>query len=221
MGKVIKRDAALADGNALPRTADAPQRRSVGIISKDKAAARTEAESIRKRALAEADEIREHAETDAQTLKEKATKEGYAHGLDQAAAEISELVATTSNRLKALEAKIEPQLCTLAITIARKILGRELEFHPEAVADIVRQALAEKARQRKEISLRVHPEDLQYIRENKPALLDVLNRAKEIHIREDAEVHRHGVVIETDAGTIDAQLETQLKVFERVFLGIR
>ena len=68
---------------------------------------------------------------------------------------------------------------------------------------------------RREIFLRVNPADLQFIRDKKPDLLDVLSRAKEIGIREDPDVARHGVIIETDAGSIDAQLETQLAVLER------
>ncbi|HET6347411.1 MAG TPA: FliH/SctL family protein, partial [Myxococcota bacterium] len=104
----------------------------------------------------------------------------------------------------------------LAVSIARRVLGRELEFHPEAVVQIVKQALGEKARQRREISLRVHPDDLQMIREHKAELLEILSRTKEIAIRADPEVGRHGVIIETDAGIIDAQLETQLAAFERV-----
>ena len=54
------------------------------------------------------------------------------------------------------------------------------------------------------------------IRKNKSQLLDVLSRAKEIGISEDPDVERYGVIIETDAGTIDAQLDSQLAVFERI-----
>jgi hypothetical protein len=57
---------------------------------------------------------------------------------------------------KALE-----QLKELAVSIARKVLGRELEFAPEGVVDLIKQALSEKARQRREIYLRVNPADLQ------------------------------------------------------------
>ena len=95
-----------------------------------------------------------------------------------------------------------------------------MQTSPDAVIKIVRNALAEKARQRQEISLRVHPEDLAIIRENKAQLLEVLSRAKEISIREDMNVERYGVIIETDAGTIDAQLDSQLAIFERVLQNI-
>jgi flagellar biosynthesis/type III secretory pathway protein FliH len=48
-----------------------------------------------------------------------------------------------------------------------------------------------------------------------------LSRAKEIGIREDPEIARGGVVIETDAGTIDAQIDTQLEVFEKILMETR
>ncbi len=219
MAKLIKKgETDLGDISPDTGFAESVVRRAP-IIKSETVDARGEAQRIIDKAQAEADEIRRQAETDAEKLKEQAYQTGYEEGKNTAAAELSEVVASASQRLEAIEQQAEPQLKELALTIARKILGKELEFHPETVVDIVKQALSEKARQRREIFLRVNPDDLQYIRERKPELLEVLSRAKEIGIREDPEVALHGVVIETDAGIIDAQLETQLAVFERVLMG--
>jgi type III secretion system HrpE/YscL family protein len=215
--KVIKgTDVGLGDISPDTGFAEPTARPSHKVVKGETVEARAEAASILARAKAEAEEIINEAELEAVRIKEMANEEGLRQGRDQGAQELSEIVGRTSTRLAQIEAQVEPQLRELALRIARKILGRELEFHPDGVVDIVKQALSEKARQRREIYLRVHPEDLQYIRENKAALLEVLSRAKEIGLREDPDVERHGVIIETDAGTIDAQLETQLSVFERV-----
>ncbi|MEM6733478.1 MAG: FliH/SctL family protein, partial [Myxococcota bacterium] len=157
---------------------------------------------------------------EAEEIRRQAHAQGYEQGKSDAVQEVQQLVATVAAKFKKIEGQIEPQLRELAITIARKILGKELQFHPEAVVDIVKQALQDKARQRTEIYLRVNPEDYQMIRENKADLLEVLTRCKEIGIREDSAVERYGVVIETDAGSIDAQLETQLAIFERVLMDV-
>ncbi|MBI5508838.1 MAG: flagellar assembly protein FliH [Deltaproteobacteria bacterium] len=220
MGKVIKKGE-LELGDISPDTgfAEAAAIRRPGIIKSDTIDAKSEAQRIVERAQAEAVEIRKAAELEAEKLKEQAYALGMEEGKNNAATELSQVVATASQRLSQIEAQVEPQLKELALTIAKKILGKELEFHPEAVVDIVKQALSEKARQRREIYLRVNPDDLQYIRDHKADLLEVLSRAKEIGIREDPDVAPHGVVIETDAGMIDAQLETQLAVFERVLMG--
>lgn len=214
--KVIKRSSVPA-GDINPDTGftDTGMRRAP-VISRDTAEARSDAHQIRDRALAEAEEIKRQAEEDAERIREEARQVGYQEGRDTGAAELTQAILEANQRMRALEAQAEPQLRQLALTIARKIIGRELQFHPEAVINIVKQALSEKARLRRDIFLRVHPEDLQVLRENKPELLEVLSRAKEIGIREDPDVQRFGCIIETDAGTIDAQLDTQLAVFERV-----
>lgn len=222
MSKVIKRSS-VDHGDVNPDTGFVePHTRKAAIISSDKYEAKADAQAIRERAIQEAEQIRAEARAEVEDLKtrtyEEARARGYQDGKQTGAAELAAIVANASQRLQRIEAQAIPQLRDLAVTIARKILGRELEFTPEAVVDLVRTALADKARQRREIFLRVHPEDMQFLREHKAELIEVLSRAKEIGLREDPDVARHGVIIETDAGIIDAQLETQLAVFERILL---
>lgn len=223
------REHELSEFNEVSRITDT---RRPGIIDRDTYEARAVGQQIRDRAQAQADEILAKAEEQAQELLQRAAMEaeqlktqahaqGYREGKERGVSELTEVVTRTSIRLQETEDQLLPQLSTLATSIARKILGKELEFHPEAVVQIVKHALGEKARQRREISLRVHPDDMIMIREHKGELLEILSRTKEIAIREDPEVQRHGVIIETDAGTIDAQLDTQLAVFERVLEDVR
>ncbi len=230
MAKLIKKDAveagALAAGSD-PELTHIVEARRGNVIDRDTYEARADAQGIRERAAAQAEEILEKAQAQSQELlaqaqkegegiKSRAEAEGYADGQRTGTAQLAEVVAGLGLRAHQSEAQLVPQLATLALHVARKILGRELEFHPEAVTELVRRALDEKARQRTSITLRVHPEDAEQIRASRPQLLEVLSRAKELAIREDPTVQRYGVIIDTDAGSIDAQLDTQLAVFERV-----
>lgn len=228
MAKLIKKgdlDENTAITSIAPSRQDAP--RHGAIIDKDTYEARSEGQLIRERAQsqaaevvsqaqAEADALLTEARAEAESRKEAAHKAGFAAGQAAGLAGLNEAVLRSSLRLQQIEKELAPQLTSLAVGIARRVLGKELEFHPEAVVEIVKQALGDKARQRREITLRVHPDDAHVIRENKPALLEMLSRCKEIAIREDADVEPHGVIIETEAGTIDAQLETQLAAFDKV-----
>ena len=232
MARVIKRD----DADSPPESRDrdltqVTEPRRSPIIDRNTFEARAEGQQIRERAQQQADgllaDARAEAEAtlararqDAEALRQEALSRGDAAGRDAGAQELATLVAQVSRRLDATEAQLSGQIATLAVHIARKVLGRELEFHPEAVVQIVRQALSEKARQRREITLRVHPDDLAVIREHRAELLEILSRSKEIGILEDADVARYGVVIETDAGSIDAQLDTQLAAFERALMDL-
>lgn len=226
MAKLIKKGS-IELGDINPETGFADRAVSQKVISGEKFTAKREAEGIIAQAQAEADEIINEARAQAQALLAQAQQEAAhlkevsaAQGLEQGRAEgaqqLTEVVAKASQRLQLVEAQLVPQVKDMAVAIARKILGRELEFHPEGVVDIIKQALVEKARLRREIFLRVHPDDLDVVREAKPELVEILSRCKEIGLREDPDVARYGVIIETDAGMIDAQLETQLAVLERV-----
>lgn len=221
MTKVIKRGPAEGGDIAPDNGFSEAALKRAPIIRSEVADARSEAQLIRERAEDDAEEIRRCARADAERMQRQAREQGYREGRDLGAAELTKIVAQVSQRLTQIEAQAVPQLRDLALAVARKILGRELELRPDAVVDVIKQALAEKARQRREIVLRVHPEDLAIVRERKPELLEVLSRAKEIGVREDPDVARFGVVIETDAGTIDAQLETQLEVVERILKEVR
>lgn len=226
MGKVIKKSVAEL-GDISPDTGLADITSGAKVISGRKFEAKAEAQNIVEQgeqqaaaivqqAQSQAQEIVQAAGVEAEKLKEEAGKRGYEEGRQKGASELSEVVAKAARRFQQIEAQAIPQLRDLALGIARKVLGKELETHPELIVDIIKQALVEKARQRREIFLRVNPDDLAAIREHKAELLEVLSRCKEIGLREDPEIARYGVVIETEAGMIDAQLETQLAVFERI-----
>jgi type III secretion protein L len=225
MAKLIKRGTIEENTNfdVVPEKAE---NRRGAIIDRDTYEARSDAQQIRERATEQASEIvaekqaevgklMEDAQSSAAKLKAEAKAQGLKEGREEGAKQLSELILRSSQRFAAVEAEIVPQLTELALSIARRILGKELEFHPELVVQIVKQALQEKARQRKEIALRVHPDDFATIKEHKPELLEILSRTKEIAITDDPSIERYGVIIETDAGIIDAQLETQLAAFER------
>ena len=232
MAKVIKRG---PEGDAKAQPQDAghsaeltqiSEPRRLPIIERETYEARGEAQVVRERAQAQADDIVAEAEQQAQALieaaeerarqiAEQAHADGLQQGIDEGAAKLLGAILAASQQQEAFEAEVVPQLSQLALHIARKVLGRELEFHPEAVVQLVKQALGERARLRREVALRLHPDDLAVVRQHKPELLDFVSRAKDIVIREDRDVAPHGVIIETEAGTIDAQLETQLRAIER------
>ena len=147
MGKVIKKG--TSDTSAQrPESGltDSKTRRSP-IIDKETFEARSEAQEIQARARNEADALLEKARQEANDLREEARQEGRESGRSEGAAELTETIAQASIRLQELEEKLTSQLTDVAIAIARKILGQELQTSPDAVVKIVRNALAEKALQ--------------------------------------------------------------------------
>lgn len=163
--------------------------------------------------IVEAERILAEARREADRLRAQAVSEGRERGL----AAVTELLA--SARVASLRAQkhAESDLRTLAVAIAERILGHELTLRPDAVVDIVRQALGHLGAPR-EVVLRVHPDDLQALERGRPRLLERCTRAQAIQFRVDPQVGRGGCILETELGSADARLPLQLQAIERALL---
>ncbi len=155
--------------------------------------------------------IREAAEADRERVRAEAAAGGRQEGLAQASA----AVARAALERDRLLASAEKELVSLAVAIAAKILWREVARDDEVVVGMAARALAE-ARQRRQVTLRIHPADAQAVGRGHGRLRAALSRVRVIDVREDPTVARGGALVETEAGVIDARLETQLAAIEAV-----
>ena len=105
----------------------------------------------------------------------------------------------------------------LAVKLAEKIIGREIERRDETLAEIVAAALRH-ARQQETLTVRVNPADLAAVEAHRDRL-NPSSRTRFLDIMADPRVRRGGCLIESEAGTVDAQLDTQLRVLEQALLA--
>jgi flagellar assembly protein FliH len=125
--------------------------------------------------------------------------------LAQAAAQVS---ASRTDVIR----RAETDILQLSIEIARRILHRELSIDPAALSALIRAALDKLASQ--QVSrVRVHPDQEQLVR----ASLAQIGRDSDIEVTSDATQPRGGALFETDSGSLDASVETQLREIERGF----
>src|SRR5207249_3048793 len=95
------------------------------------------------------------AREEADRIRAQAAAEGRERGL----AAVTELLAQARVHASRARSRAAPELRSLAVRIAEKILGRELQLHPDAITDIVREALVAAGTAR-QIVIRCHPDDL-------------------------------------------------------------
>ncbi len=155
------------------------------------------AEAEARRVVAEAEAARER-------IVAEATEAGRWEGQARAAAALARAALERDRILAAAEREV----AALALAVARKVLGRELRLEREAVIDLAATALAE-ARTRRKVVLRVSPADAPAIHASEGRLGALLARAH-LQIREDASLAPGDAVVDTEAGRIDARVETQL-----------
>jgi flagellar assembly protein FliH len=178
-------------------------------------------------ASAEARRILEEAETQARSILDaardayadsvrKGLEEGYARGAEQWAAAVE--AARESVRL-AIE-RSQQQVARLALRVAEKILRQKLETSPEALVPVVDEALRSlQAQPQSRVVLRVHPDDQPVLEPRKARWLARFPGLESLKVVADEELPRGSCRIESDFGTVDATIETQLAVIERHLLG--
>src|SRR5208283_2309508 len=112
--------------------------------------------------------------------------------------------------------RIEGEVVDLALAIARKILHREAQLDPNALAGIVRVTL-EKLDTGTKVNLRVHPQEAADWRHYFACQMEDVP-APEVH--EDPAVASGECRIETSLGSTEVGLETQLKEIETGLLDL-
>ena len=198
-------------------------------------AIRADAEAIVDRAEADARALIEHAHKAAQQIIERAQARaqsieaeahagghdaGFEAGKNAADEQMSEMIATMHGLLEEIRASrhdvmesAEPELVRLAMAIAERIVHEQITIDPNVVIENVRSALTRLV-SREVVTLRVNPADLETMRQHRDAIVSASD-IEHLRIVEDQRVDRGGVVVETEAGTIDAKISTQLREARR------
>lgn len=190
------------------------------VISQEVYQASDAGRKIIEEAQEEARQIKKKAEEILKRVHDERTrvlKEGYEEGKNQALAEVTELLATATYQKEEMFKNVEHDAVKLVYEVAEKVLGAELKERDGAIVDLVKQALHSAVGQR--IIVLVNPQDLESVKVRHADLMQALDASRVLQIRMDERVKPSGCMIETEIGTIDAQLETQLLAIRRA-LGL-
>ncbi|MGH9741840.1 MAG: FliH/SctL family protein [Candidatus Acidiferrum sp.] len=112
--------------------------------------------------------------------------------------------------------RAEPEVVQLALAIARKILHREAQMDPLLLTGLVHVAL-EKLDQGTRVRLRAHPDEVHFWNKHFSEL-GALPGAPEIV--GDSSLQHSECVLETELGSTQLSLETQLKEIEQGFFDL-
>ena len=208
-----KNDNVIKQPGAKGRETAPPAARRGAVVKRAVVDARAEARRILADAERDAEELRARAGHEAEELRDAA----YQEGLESALAELNQILLEAHERRDSALAGAERDVLRLAVKLAEKIIGREVERDDAALADIVSAALRH-ARQQESLTVRVNPADLPRVQAHRERL-DPSGRARFIDLVADPRVGHGGCIIEGESGTVDARLDTQLRVLERALLA--
>ena len=135
--------------------------------------------------------------------------------LEPAIAALGSIVNELAGLRRRFRAEAEEATVALAITIARRVLNREMATDPEAILGLVKAAF-QRCDARETYRLRVSPTDAEVVRQNR----EPLRLPPAVEIVSDAGLARGSAIFETSRGELDASAATQLAEIERGFADV-
>jgi type III secretion protein L len=170
------------------------------------------AKDILEMANEEREKLFEHTAKECQEIKKQAYEDGKQEGL----VTFNEQLIYLDQKVKEMQHEMQKLVLPLALKAAKKIVGSQLELHPETIVEIVMQAL-KPVRQNHEIKIIVSKEDKQVLEDNKETLKNLFDQLRIFSIEERESLSKGSCIIETEAGIINASLENQWKALEAAF----
>jgi len=177
--------------------------------------AREEAARLLEEAARQGREKVEEAAAAAAAIRDRAWEEGHKAGWDAAREEARVVLARAQGVLAQAEEErrtllsgIGDELAALALTVAEKVVARELTQTPAAVTAIAREAL-DLVKNRERVTVYVNPAQADLFRARRGDLEGSLSDRALLVIIADQDVPAGGLKVETEQGLVDATLEAR------------
>lgn len=169
-----------------------------------------------------------HLLTDAQVdaLTDKVEAEAYQGGyqeglaagqreLNQRLQRLDNLLGTLARPYKELDEQVQQELVSLAMTLARHILRRELKHDPKHVIGALRDCMEVLPSQARDVTLHLNAEDAVLVQD----YLQQSGGERAWRINEDPTLEPGSLRVSSDTSAIDARLETRLSEIVGVAMG--
>lgn len=176
----------------------------------------------------ELESLKQQLESAKEEYYKKGLAEGEAKGAEAGEAKVKELfdqkaqlVVSMAGSLAEQTAlyyeRIEEQLVQFSMAIAERVVHAAAEQQRSVAIALAKEALS-LATERMRVIVRCNESDLQSLKEAETDLLAVSEGIREITFEASRRVRPGGVILETDAGTIDATVETLLDEVQKSLL---
>ena len=173
-------------------------------------AAWAEAEGLIAAARAQADAI----VAGAQAAFEEERQRGYADGMAEAQMEQAEKMIDTVGRTIDYFARVEGDMVALVMAAVRKIIDGFDDA--ERVLIVVKNALS-VVRNQKQMTLRLHPQQVDVVRSRVNDLLAAYPGVGYLDIVGDGRLSMESCILESEIGLVEASIEGQIKALEGAF----
>ncbi|HOJ09623.1 MAG TPA: FliH/SctL family protein [Clostridiales bacterium] len=163
--------------------------------------------------------------------RKKGYSEGYNEGFDIGRSEAAEKFEKINAELDLIKkqaredyrqmlAEAEPDAVGVILDIAEKVLQHEITYNKDIILGLTKEAF-DKCSEKKELILRVSPDDYEYLIENSKSFDMLFGEAVDFDIRKDPSLKAGGCIIDSPQGSINTSIEMKLDKIKKVFNDIQ
>lgn len=193
-----------------------------------------EAAAILAQARTQADELIAQAHSRTEQIERDAYEKGHATGYqdgyqkglqvakaneEQARRQFDHAAENLLQEIDSLQSYVyretEKEMIGLAVEIAEKLVGRQLDIRPDTIVDLAKNACVQ-ARDSKQIVLYVSPEQLDAVKVRQDEIEELFYRSEHFVVAADPGITAGGCRVETECGYIDAQRETMSEQVKKI-----
>lgn len=131
--------------------------------------------------------------------------------------DFTQIIKKISSEREKVLTDIENEILALCNLIVKKIIKKEIEVDNVVILNIIKESLSFISNET-DVILRLNPEDYNIMKVYENELKIILKDTKNFKMEPDDKITRGGCLLETNAGEIDARLETKLKELEKMLL---
>ncbi|MBI3777007.1 MAG: flagellar assembly protein FliH, partial [Gammaproteobacteria bacterium] len=125
------------------------------------------------------------------------------HDLHRRVQQMDQLLRTLSTPFEQLDGQVEAELASLAVSLARQIIRRELKLNPGEIVAVVREAVAALPVATRHPQIFLHPEDAAFIRQT----FSLSGEHEHWKLIDDPAMTRGDCRVVTETSRIDASVE--------------
>lgn len=151
---------------------------------------------------------------DARAAYDAQCQRGYAEGLAEAQMTQAEKMIETVGRTVEYFAQVEADMVALVMGAVRKII--EDYSDAERVLIVVKNALS-VVRNQKQMTLRLHPQQVEGVRARINDLLAAYPGVGYLDILADGRLGPHACILESEIGLVEASIDGQIAALEKAF----
>jgi flagellar assembly protein FliH len=168
--------------------------------------------------------IEQQLQSQFETAIQQGFEQGYQEAktnLDRVSNEFEEIIHNIHRSKEVLLLEIEPQITSIALEVARKILQRESKLNSNLILEQVKSAIRKVTIRGGLLEVSINPDDAQHKIELESALDKMLDKEVRLIFKEDPSVSQGSCIVDTQGGQLNANFKIQIEsvklAFEKYF----